>query len=157
MKFAIGTTKAGLTLKKDVIAFLEANGHQVDDLGMQEDGEFVPYHVSAASVARAVSEGKYEKAIIICGTGAGSVIVANKFPGVYAVHCSNSFEAKKAVAVNNSNVLVLAEWLTPGKHAEEIIGDWLNTSFGEGFEPEWKDFLSNCVNEIKDMEKELFK
>jgi len=73
------------------------------------------------------------------------------------VHCSNSFEAKKAVAVNNSNVLVLAEWLTPGKHAEEIVGDWLNTDFGEGFAPEWKEFLSNCVKEIRDMENDLFK
>ena len=157
MKFAIGTTKAGLTLKKSVIAHLEENGHQVDDLGMKEDGDFVPYHVSAANVARAVSEKKYEKAIIICGTGAGSVIVANKFKDVYAVHCTNSFEAEKASAVNNANVLVLAEWLTPDKHATEIIQSWLNTSFGSGFEKEWQDFLENCYNEIQELEDNNFK
>lgn len=157
MKFAIGTTRAGLALKKEVIAHLESLGHSVDDLGMKEDGGFVPYHKSAAAVARAVSEEKYEKAIIICGTGAGSVIVANKFPGVDAVHCTNTFEAKKASAVNNANVLVFGEWLTPGQHAKEIIDSWLETSFGDGFEPEWQEFLQNCYNEIREMEKDLFK
>ena len=90
MKLAIGSTKAGLTLKKNVIEFLEKEGYMVDDLGMKEGGEFVPYYESAAAVAEAVSEGKYEKAIIICGTGAGSVIVANKFKGAYAVQASSA-------------------------------------------------------------------
>jgi ribose 5-phosphate isomerase B len=157
MKFAIGTTRAGLTLKKDIIAYLEEKGHEVDDLGMKEDGEFVPYHVAAANVARAVSEGKYDRGVIICGTGAGSAIVANKFKGVYAVHCTNSFEATRAIAVNNANVLVLAEWLTPGQHGVEITDTWMNASFGEGFDPEWKDFLRNWYTEIQEMEEELFK
>ncbi len=157
MKFAIGTTKAGLMLKKDIVACLEEKGHEVDDLGMKEDGEFVPYHCAAASVARAVSEGKYERAVIICGTGAGSAIVANKFKGVYAVHCTNEFEAKRAAAVNNANVLVLAEWLTPGQHGAEIVEAWLNTAFGDGFEPQWQDFLKNCYTEIQEMEEDLFK
>jgi ribose 5-phosphate isomerase B len=157
MKFAIGTTRAGLTLKKDIIAALEQLGHEVDDLGMKADGEFVAYHTAAANVARAVSEGKYEKGIIICGTGAGSAIVANKFKGVYAVHCSNGFEAKRAVAVNNANVLVLAEWLTPGQHGVEILETWLNATFGEGFEPQWQEFLNNCYLEIQQMEDEMFK
>ena len=157
MKFAIGTTKAGLTLKKDIIAYLQEKGHEVDDLGMQADGDFVPYHVAAANVARAISEGKYERGVIICGTGAGSAIVANKFKGVYAVHCSTGFEATRAMAVNNANVLVLAEWLTPGQHAVEIAELWLNASFGEGFAPEWQEFLGNCYKEIQEMEGEQFK
>ncbi|GAK55565.1 sugar-phosphate isomerase, RpiB/LacA/LacB family [Candidatus Vecturithrix granuli] len=157
MKFAIGTTRAGLTLKKDIIAALEKHGHEVDDLGMKDESEFIAYHVAAANVARSVSEGKYEKGIIICGTGAGSTIVANKFKGVYAVHCSNGFEAKRAVAVNNANVLVLAEWLTPGQHGIEILETWLNTKFGEGFDPKWQEFLKNCYLEIQQMEKEQFK
>lgn len=157
MKFAIGTTRAGLSLKKDVIEHFESLGHSVDDLGMKEDGDFVPYHKSAAAVAKAVSEKKYEKAVIICGTGAGSVITANKFPGVYAVHCTSIFEAKKASAVNNANVLIFGEWLTPGNHAKEIINAWLETSFGEGFEPEWQEFLQTCYEEIQDLEKDLMK
>ncbi|MCX7680278.1 MAG: RpiB/LacA/LacB family sugar-phosphate isomerase [Spirochaetes bacterium] len=157
MKFAIGSTRAGLALKKEVIAYLEKLGHAVDDLGMKEGGDFVPYHVAASNVAKAVSNGDYEKAIIICGTGAGSTIVANKFPGVYAVHCTNSFEGRRAAAVNNANVLVLAEWLTPPQHAVEIIDAWLCTKFGEGFDEDWKEFLKNCYQEIQAMEKENFR
>lgn len=157
MKFAIGSTRAGLSLKKEVIAHLLKKGHTLDDLGMQEGGEFVPYHIAAANVAKAVSERKYEKAIIICGTGAGSAIMANKFPGVYAVHCTNAFEGKRASSVNNANVLVLAEWLTPHQHAVEIVDAWLDTAFGEGFEEDWQKFLKNCYEEIRAMEKENFK
>lgn len=157
MKFAIGSTRAGLMLKKEVIAHLEKKGYTVDDLGMKEGGEFIPYHIAAANVAQAISAGKYEKGIIICGTGAGSTIVANKFPGVYAVHCTNTFEGKRASSVNNANVLVLAEWLTPFQHATEIIDAWLCTKFGEGFEEDWQKFLKNCYEEIRAMEKENFK
>ena len=149
MKFAIGSTKAGLTLKEAVIRQLESLGHSVDDLGMKRDGEFVPYYTAAANVARAVSEGKYEKAIIICGTGAGSVIVANKFKGVYAVHASSEFEASRAQIVNDANVLCLGEWVTPPQHGESIVSAWLNAEFGEGFEPQWVDFLRNGTEEVK--------
>ena len=157
MKIAIGSTRAGLTLKKEVIAYLEKKGHVLADVGMKDGGEFMPYHVSAANVSKEVADGECDKGIAICGTGAGSAIVANKFKGVYAVHCTNSYEAKRASAVNNANVLVLAEWLTPAQHALEIIEDWLATPFGQGFEPEWQKFLSTCVEDIKKLEEELFK
>lgn len=157
MKFAIGSTKAGLTLKKELVSFLKEMGHEVDDLGMKEGGQFVPYYESAANVARAVSEGKYEKAIIICGTGAGSVIVANKFKGVYAVHVVGEFEASRATIINDANVLVLAEWLTPPQHAKEMIKAWLNAEFGEGFEPQWKDFLRDAVENVKRIDRENLK
>jgi ribose 5-phosphate isomerase B len=152
MKFAIGCTKAGLALKKELIPFLEEMGYTIDDLGMKEDGEFVPYYESAANVAAAVSKGDCEKAIIICGTGAGSVIVANKFKGVYAVHASSEYEASKAKIINDANVLVLAEWITPPQHAKEMIKVWLDAEFGQGFEPKWVDFLRNGVDEVKKIE-----
>jgi ribose 5-phosphate isomerase B len=157
MKIAIGSTRAGLILKKEVIVHLEKKGHVLADVGMKDGGEFVPYHVSAANVAKEVAACNCEKGIAICGTGAGSAIVANKFKGVYAVHCTNSFEARRASSVNNANVLVLAEWLTPAQHALEIIDDWLATPFGHGFEPEWQNFLSTCIKDIKIHEEESFK
>lgn len=157
MKFAIGSTKAGLTLKEAVIEYLEKQGHAVDDLGMKRDGDFVPYYESAANVAKAVSDGKYEKAIIICGTGAGSVIVANKFKGVYAVYASNQFEASKAKIINDANVLCLGEWLTPNQHGIEIVKSWLGAQFGEGFEPQWVEFLRNGCDEVKKIEADNLK
>jgi len=156
-KIIVGSTRAGLTLKKDLIAHLENKGFQVDDVGMKEDGEFVPYHKAAALVATGVSEKKYERGIIICGTGAGSVIVAAKFKGVYPVHATNTFMAQQAKAINNCNVLVFGEWLSPAKHACLMLDAWLTAEFTEGVTDDWKLFLRNCVQEIEELEYEHFK
>ncbi|MCL1932318.1 MAG: RpiB/LacA/LacB family sugar-phosphate isomerase [Candidatus Azobacteroides sp.] len=156
-KIVIGSTRAGLTLKKDLIAHLESKGFQVDDVGMKEDGEFVPYHKAAAAVAGAVSKKKYDKGVIICGTGAGSTIVAAKFKGVYPVHVVNTYMAQQAKAVNDCNVLVFGEWLSPAKHACLMLDAWLAAEFTEGNTDDWKIFLKNCVKEIGEMEKENFK
>lgn len=151
---AIGCTRAGLTLKDALISHLESRGFRTDDLGMKSDGEFVPYHKAAAAVARAVSERKYERGIIICGTGAGSVITAAKYKGVYPVHAFDEFTAMKARAVNNCNVLVFGEWITPAVHACRILDTWLDTGFTEGEADDWKDFLKGCVSDIASYEEE---
>jgi ribose 5-phosphate isomerase B len=156
-KIIIGSTRAGLTLKKELIAYLESKNFQVDDVGMKEGGEFVPYHKAAAAVARGVSEKQYEKGVIICGTGAGSVITAAKFKGVYPVHVVNAFTAQQAKAVNNCNVIVFGEWLTPPKHAFQLVDTWLETEFTDGVDDDWKIFLTNCVEEIGELENEQFK
>ncbi|MDR0698485.1 MAG: RpiB/LacA/LacB family sugar-phosphate isomerase [Tannerella sp.] len=156
-KIIIGSTRAGLTLKGELIAYLENKGFEADDVGMKTDGEFVPYHKAAAAVARGVSEKKYRRGVIICGTGAGSVITAAKFKGVYPVHVFNTFTAQQAKAINNCNVVVFGEWLTPPKHAFLLIDKWLETNFTDGVDDDWKIFLANCVKEIGDMETELYK
>jgi len=157
MKIAIASTRAGLRLKEHLKKFLIDGGYNVKDIGMQEGGEFVPYYESAANVARGISGNQFDRGIIICGTGAGSVIVANKFPNVYAVHCANQFEANKAAAVNGANVLVFGEWLTPNEHAVEILKTWMTTKFGDGFAAEWVTFLQGAVTKIKELETENFK
>lgn len=157
MNMAIGSTKAGLTLKKSIVDLLEGLGHRVDDLGMKEDGAFVPYYQAAANVAGAVADGRCAKAIIICGTGAGSVIVANKFRGVYAVHASSEYEASRAAAINDANVLCLGEWVTPPQHAAAIVKAWLTTEFGDGFEPQWRAFLRDGCEKVKAIETEQMK
>ncbi|MDR1676167.1 MAG: RpiB/LacA/LacB family sugar-phosphate isomerase [Tannerella sp.] len=156
-KIIIGSTRAGLLLKKELTGHLESRGFQVDDAGMREGGEFVPYHRAAAAVARSISEKRYERGVLICGTGAGSVITAAKFRGVYPVHVFNTFTAQQAKAVNNCNVLVFGEWLTPPKHAIQLVDAWLETSFTDGVDEDWKIFLRNCVEEIMEMEETLFK
>ena len=157
MKMAIGSTRAGLTLKAHVIELLEGLGHEVADLGMKADGPFVPYFEAAANVAAAVRDGKCERAIIICGTGAGSVIVANKFRGVYAVHASSEYEASRASIINQANVLCLGEWITAPQHAAEIVKAWLGAEFGQGFEPKWQDFLRDGCEQVKRIEGENLK
>ena len=150
----IGSTRAGLTLKKDLIKYLENKGFKVDDVGMKSEDEFIPYHKAAMNVAEGISSGKYQRGIIICGTGAGSVIAAAKFKGVYPVHVTNTFMAEKAKAVNNCNCLVFGEWLTPANHAYAMLDSWMNTCFGDGNTDEWKAFLANCVNEIGEYENQ---
>jgi len=157
MKIAIGSTRAGLTLKEDLKEHLESLGHKLDDLGMKKDGPFVPYYEAAATIAAAVSAGKYPRAIIVCGTGAGSAIVANKFKNVYAVHAGSEYEGKRATIINNANVLALGEWLTPFQHAADIVDAWLNASFTEGFEPDWQKFLENAYGEVQKIEARNFK
>ena len=157
MKIAIGCTKAGLTLKAALINHLEAEGHEVTDLGMKADGPFVPYYEAAANVAKAVASGESEKGVIVCGTGAGSVIVANKFKGIYAVQSSSEFEASRAAIINDANVLCLGEWITPPQHGIEMLKTWMNSEFGEGFEPEWQKFLRGGCNAVKEIENENMK
>lgn len=156
-KIIIGCTRAGLTLKASLIEHLEKSGYIVEDVGMKVGGEFVPYHKAAAAVAKAVSGKKFDKGIIICGTGAGSVIVAAKFKGVYPVHVTNDFTARKAMAVNNSNVIVFGEWLTPAQHAIRCLDAWLETGFTDGEADDWKGFLADCVSDIAEIENENFK
>ena len=152
MKLAIGSTKAGLKIKDALIQQLQSAGHEVDDLGMKEGGEFIPYFQVAATVAAALSQGKYSKAVIICGTGAGSAIVANKFKGVYAVQASSQYEASRAAIINDANVLTLGEWITPPQHAIEIVTAWLAARFGEGFEADWQKFLGDACQQVKNIE-----
>jgi ribose 5-phosphate isomerase B len=156
-KIIIGSTRAGLLLKKELTGYLEGRHFQVDDAGMREGGDFVPYHRAAAEVARSISEKRHERGILICGTGAGSVITAAKFKGVYPVHVFNTFTAQQAKAVNNCNLLVLGEWLTPAKHAVQLVDTWLGTGFTDGVDDDWKRFLRRCVAEIAEMEETLFK
>ncbi len=155
-RIVIGSTRAGLTLKERIIAFLERKGFHVEDVGMRRDGEFVPYHRAAMAVGEAVSSGAFERGIIICGTGAGSVITAAKFKGVYPVHVTNTYMARQARAVNDCNVLVFGEWLTPPEHAFEMVDAWLNTRFGDGVDPEWKKTLAGFLDEIRTFESKQF-
>jgi len=145
---AIGCTRAGLTLKKALIEYLQNKGFEVDDLGMKEGGDFVPYNRAAAAVAEGISKGRYQRGIIICGTGAGSVITAARFKGVYPVHAFDCYTADRAKAVNNCNALVLGEWITHPNVAYGIVDAWMNAKFGDGSTPEWADFLANCIKEI---------
>jgi len=154
MNIAVGSTRAGLALKKEVIKVLEGLGHRVDDLGMQEGGPFVPYYEAAARVASAVSRGRYPRAVIICGTGAGSAIVANKFRNVYAVQASSEYEAARATIINNANVLTLGEWITPPQHAAEIVRAWLAAEFTQGFDPDWQEFLRGALDAVRTIEAE---
>ncbi len=136
-KIAIGSDKSGFVLKEAVKAYLEEAGIAYDDLGTTDVGDVHPYYQVASEVAPRLQDGSYEKAILICGTGAGMSIVANKFRGVFAVACENIYSAKMCRAINNANVLCMGGWIVGPEMGVEMVKTFLNTAWCEGLE-DWR-------------------
>lgn len=94
MRIAIGSDKAGYELKEKVKAYLLKNGHEVGDFGTEDPQDPLAYYEAAHNVCRQIMEGRSEKGILICGTGAGMCIHANKHQGIFAVVCESVYSAK---------------------------------------------------------------
>ena len=131
MKIAIGSDHRGYDLKRRVVALLEKLGHEVFDKGT--DGrESVDYPDFAFEVAQAVSTGKVERGILLCGTGIGMCIAANKVRGVRAAPCHDSITAEMSRRHNNANVLCLSADLLGEELVERMVRIWLETEFEGG-------------------------
>ncbi len=131
MKIAIGSDHAGVGLKDRIGALLAELGQSVQDLGTNGN-EPVDYPVYGARVAEAVSAGTVERGILVCGSGVGMSIVANKFPGVRAALCSDPQVARTSRAHNDANVLVLGERVLDAENGLAIVKAWLETPFDGG-------------------------
>ena len=137
MKIAIGSDKSGFAVKEAVKSWLQENGIEFDDLGTVDLNDVHPYYRVASEVAPRVQDGSYEKAILICGTGAGMSVVANKFKGVHAVACEGVYSAKMARAINNANVLCMGGWIVGPEMAIEMVRAFLNTAWCQDLE-DWR-------------------
>lgn len=131
MKVAIGSDHAGYEYKEMIKKYLEEKGFKVIDKGTYSD-ERVDYPLYAEEVAKSVASGEVEKGILICGTGIGMSIVANKIKGVRAALCPNNFMAEMARKHNNSNVLCLGQRVIGTDHALSIVDTFFNTDFEGG-------------------------
>lgn len=131
MKVAIGSDHAGYELKQVISEMLKTCGHEVIDFGCDSCAS-VDYPDYAYSVAEAVSEGKVERGILICGTGIGMSIVANKFIGVRAALCNDLYTAKMSRLHNDANVLAIGGRVVGKDLAKEIVIVWINTPFEGG-------------------------
>jgi ribose 5-phosphate isomerase B len=131
VRIAIGCDHAGFLLKEELKAYLQALGHEVEDMGTHSL-ESVDYPDYARQVAEAVAQGKVERGIVICGTGIGSSIVANKVPGVRAALCHESYTARMSREHNDSNVLALGGRVLGVELAKEIVQVWLASEFQGG-------------------------
>jgi len=128
MTIAIGCDHAGVELKKEILAILD-NLH-IGHIDYGTNGtESVDYPDFGEKVSEAVSSGKIEKGILICGTGIGMSIVANKFPGVRASLCNELFTAKMSRLHNDANILVIGGRIVGKDLAKEIIKTWVSTPF----------------------------
>ncbi len=128
---ALGADHAGYRLKDALKARLQHLGHPVRDVGAH-DGTSVDYPDYAAQVAHLVAESVVPFGLLVCGTGIGMSIAANRFPGVRAVVCSEPYSARMARAHNDANVLCLGARVLGEGLAEDILSAFLQTSFEGG-------------------------
>jgi ribose 5-phosphate isomerase B len=125
---ALGADHAGFPLKEDLKAWLIARGHDVVDVGTQST-ESVDYPDFAVGVAGAITGGKAACGVLVCGTGIGMAMAANKVPGVRAAACSDAFTARMSREHNDANVLALGARITAREAAIEILEIWLGAKF----------------------------
>lgn len=128
---ALGSDHAGLNLKNHLLDWLREQGLDVQDYGVYSP-ESMDYPDIAATVARAVAAGEQELGILVCGSGLGVSIAANKIAGIRAVPCENPVAARLSREHNNCNVLTLGERLTTPMMAEQIVTSWLQAEFQAG-------------------------
>ena len=130
-KIIIGSDHAGFALKEAIKETLAALEIPFVDVGPDSDAS-VDYPDYAVQVARQISDGEFSRGILICGSGAGMTIVANKFPRVRAVLCLNEEMARYCRLHNDANILVLAGRMTEPGQASDILRVWLDTPFEAG-------------------------
>lgn len=131
-KIAIASDHTGMELKEDIKIFLKESGfNNVVDMG-SNGNESVDYPDYGIPVAEKVSRGELEKGILICGTGIGMSIVANKFPNVRAALVNDVYSARMAKEHNNANILVIGGRIAGKGLAREMVKTWLGTKFEGG-------------------------
>ncbi len=128
MTIAIASDHGGYDLKQEIIKFLEKSNISYTDLGTFS-AESVDYPDIAISCAEAVARGEYEKGIIICGTGIGVCIAANKVKGIRAALCHDTFSARMSRKHNNANILTMGGRVIGPGLATEIVKEWLAADF----------------------------
>ena len=131
MRLAAASDHAGLSLKRELVESLRVKGHEVVDLGPQAETS-VDYPDFAKEVGAALAAGKADLGLLVCGTGTGMAISANKLHGIRAACCRTEFEAKMARAHNDANVLCLGQRITGAGLAAAIADAFIGASFEGG-------------------------
>ncbi len=131
MKVAIGSDHAGVLMKNEIVPVLDELSIDWEDFGTKDE-ESVDYPDFGEKVSDAVSQGKADRGILICGTGIGMSIVANKVPGIRAALCQEDYSAKMSRLHNDANVLVLPGRIIDKEKARAIVKTWFTTDFEGG-------------------------
>lgn len=129
MKIAVASDHAGFTLKKDIAAFVKTLGHEVLDLGTNDETTAVDYPDFAEKIGLALLENKANRGILICGSGVGASVAANKVPGIRAGLCHDTYSAHQGVEHDQMNVLVLGGRVIGVALAHELVTAYLNAEF----------------------------
>jgi len=156
MRIAIASDLSGFPLKSAIAEHLrEKEGVQAIDFGIDSEENPRTYVEQAPKVARALQSGEADRGILVCGTGQGMAIVANKHRGVYACVVDGVFAAERAKIVNNANVITLGGWITAPFLGIQIVDAWLGVSFTEKMELK-RDFLTEAFERVVEIERRNF-
>ncbi len=133
LKLAIAADHGGFELKEYIVNYLRSRGDvEVTDLGTDTDKQSVDYPDYAAKVAEAIQNGRVERGILLCGTGIGISITANKFKGIRAALCHDAYTARMSRAHNDANILAMGGRTTGKETAVDMVRIWLETEFEGG-------------------------
>jgi ribose 5-phosphate isomerase B len=150
MEIAIGSDHAGYELKRQIIEHLIQKGVEVKDFGSYST-ERCDYPVYGYKVAKAVASGECEKGILICGTGVGISLAANKVKGIRAVVCSEPYSAQLSRRHNNTNVLALGARVVGSELARMIVDCWLEAEYEGGRHQKRIDMIAEIENDEFDI------
>ena len=156
MKIAIGSDKSGFAAKEAIKSYLTEIGADFDDLGTTDLEHVHPYYQVASEVAPRVQSGEYDRAVLICGTGAGMSVVANKFKGVYAVACEGVYSAKMARAINNASILCMGGWIVGPEMAVEMVKTFLATAWCQDLEDWRKENMKKFAVQVAAIEDSVY-
>ena len=147
----LGCDSAAVSLKDEILALLKMSGSEVEDLGVQDTSDDTPYPLVAERVARSIIDSGYlKKGILICGTGIGMAIAANKFPEIHAAQVSDVYSAERACLSNNANVITLGARTLGPELAKRLVSEWLQLEFVPGRS-------SEKIEAIKEIERRNFR
>ncbi len=147
MKIALTSDKAGFLLKEKVKEHLISKGHEVTDVGQQSlEDEVLPFFVASDRGVELIKNGKAERGIFICGTGAGMCINANKHQGIYAIVSESIYSATLCRVINNANVLTFGSRIIGPEMAFEMCDAFLKTNFTEGMEADRAAYLEKLMS-----------
>jgi ribose 5-phosphate isomerase B len=152
----IGSDKSGFLLKETIKQYLIEQSYQVSDIGTLDEEKPLPFFEVAKKGATLIQELTFQKGILICGTGMGMSIVANKHEGVYAAACESVYAAEKCRAINDANILCMGGWIIAPIMGVEMTKAFLNTSFTQNLEDWRAKNLEKARIIVKEIEKESF-
>ena len=151
MNIVVAADPFAVTLKDSIKSFLVAEGHVVEDVGTSGDRK-VDYYKAASRACEVIQQGKAERGILFCGSGAGMAIVAGKHSGIVAVAVESVFAARMCRAINDANVLCMGAMIWGEWMAREAVKTFLATAHTEGLD-DLKDFLRQAVGEVREIDE----
>jgi len=132
MKILIGSDHIGYPLKADLISFLGSLGHAVIDVGCKGEFDVVDYPDIAVALAERIRSRETDRGVLVCGTGIGMAIAANKVPGIRAACCHDAYSAERAKSSNNAQVITMGALIVTPTLAHVIMDHWLASEFANG-------------------------